>query len=108
MPCYDPLPTGREEHSRETAKFIIYVNDKLEIKTEDEIIELADSAYPEDKADQVTAYLCTTLRMLKDSKPEQFESLVYNAKCKESRKLADWWEEHSEFDKTKEASDIKQ
>lgn len=99
MPCYDPEPTNREIRTRETAELIIYVNKKLRIETEGEIIELANSVYPKDKANQVTDYLCTILRMLKGNKPEQFESLVYNAKCKESRKLADWWEEYERFDR---------
>lgn len=54
----------------------------------------------------LTPHLC---RLLKDMSVEQMTAIVYNPHSKESRRLADWWEQHQEDDKlhAKNAADDK-
>ena len=49
--------------------------------------------------DLATDRLCAILREFYDRNYELFEEIVYNARDKDSRKLADWWEHHEEVDR---------
>lgn len=100
MPCYDPGPTDRELRNQKVAKLIVFVNGKLNIPINEDIKELVETGCPWDSTlDKNTSYLCWVLNKLKKDAPDAFEQLVYNSRCKDSRKLADWWEEHEKFDK---------
>lgn len=104
MPCYSPDPTERELKTLSLSKKIVCVHSKLGTQVPDDILEISKMphpAYPNqvpDKLDRMTSYLCGILRGL-DKKT--FEEIVYNARCKESRRLADWWEEHEKFDRNR-------
>lgn len=80
-------------------KLVGYVNRKLETMLE------SPNAYSKGSVDIVTAELCSFLKELSKDKPEVFEDLVYNARDKDSRKLADWWEEHLSNDAIREANE---
>ncbi len=106
MPCYDPEPSGRDKRAVEIAGFILYVNKSLNIPTPAYVKEVATSeGYSvigqEKHLNTFTDVLCFTLKSLKKNDPVNFEAIVYNAKSKESRSLADWWEEHEKFDNKK-------
>lgn len=104
MPCYDPKPSDRDERAVRVAKLIVYVNTALEMKTNPSIEELAKiggwDVFGKGKyLDSLTKDLCNIIKSLKVFRPDKFEKIVYDAKSKDSRDLADWWEEHEEFDK---------
>lgn len=45
-----------------------------------------------------TPALCAFLKKLKRDDVWKFDALVYNARDRMSRNLADWWEEHQKVD----------
>lgn len=95
MPCYEPPESHNEITSKRVSNLIIIINKKLGIENE-ENIEKWCNTYHENHCDVVTPLLCSKISNLSE---EQLNEIVYNGRDKESRLLADWWDEHKEFDK---------
>lgn len=99
MPCNSDgyEPTDREYQLQRTARLLVYAAEKIgrPVKPEWEMA----AADPYCKMDLVPE-LCSFLRGLE---PPVFDSIVYDARSKQSRDLADWWEEHEAHDRDREA-----
>lgn len=89
-------PTKHEIYCQKTAKLYVYVLGRLGRKIKENIIKMSTYIYANV---DYTKGLCETLGNLHVDDPAAFDELVYNAKDKESRKLADWWEEHQAVDR---------
>ena len=109
MPCNSSYlePREEEKNRKRIAQLIIYIDGKLSIKTPKMIIQMADSIYGEGKLslDEIVARLCGKISKMTE---KQKERIVYNAKNKDSRDLANWWEEHQEADKQRIAKEKKE
>lgn len=102
MPCRSDYmePNGEEEYVQHVAKLIVYVDLKLGEVTGQTITDASDSIYGDGlKPDLVVPMLCAKI---KNMSKKQLNNIVYNAKDSDSRKLADWWEEHQKVDKNRE------
>lgn len=102
MPCDSSYlnPSQREENTKLVAELICYVDQKIKIKTPDNIVKSSKDYYGEGSdLTKTVPLLCSKIKALNQS---QFNSIVYNGKSKESRKLADWWEAHEEADRKRE------
>lgn len=97
MPCNSDhmKQTGTEAYNQRTAKLYLYVSDWVGSTTAD-IRKHADDYYCQR---DYTKELCAALRALKKIDRSKFERVVYNARSKTSRDLADWWEEHKLADR---------
>jgi hypothetical protein len=95
MPCYTPPESHNEEESRKVSKLILIFDKKIGIESDPRIQKWAD-AYYENHCDTVTPMLCEKINSLSK---EELEKIVYNGRDKESRMLADWFDEHDKFDK---------
>lgn len=110
MPCRSDYlePTNRELDSQEVAKHLIYVSKIIKNKLPENIKNAATDCYGNVKLlDDMVQLLCS---MLSSMSEEDINRIVYNAKDKKSRKLADWWETHQVADKKrikKEAAEKK-
>lgn len=91
MPCDASYmnPTAKERRLQETAQLIVYVYQKRNKKAPIWICKAAKDCYC--SANKVVPHLCDILKTM-DKK--EMNQIVYNAKNKTSRMLADWWEEH--------------
>lgn len=101
MPCNSDYmePTALEAFAVETAKLLIFAQSKLGVATDEREERISKTLYPsKDDADYVTAALCSLLGLLDE---DMLNYIVYNAKDKASRKLADWWEEHQKADENR-------
>ena len=98
MPCNSEYlrPSEREEKLQHTAKLLVWVHAQIDLECPKWIREAASSIYG--NADTV-AELC---RILKRLEPEKLEYLL-TQKIRESRDLANWWEDHQETDRKREA-----
>ena len=94
MPCktefYD---TYQDQKHREQAKILNYAYGKLNKK---EIKE-------EENIDYHVKQLCSMIRAMSEEERERF--IYGNLRSKESRQLADWWEEHEKMDKARIAKE---
>lgn len=101
MPCDSSYlePTHRERQLQQTAQLLVYVHGKLTLRSSADLLAAAANQYC--REDYVPE-LCAILNSLS---PEELESIVYNARSKESRTLADWWERHQEADRKREAAE---
>lgn len=103
MPCrsdYPPefySPTRRNKKLNLTAKLICYVCAELEQPAPAWVVVEAEADCA--TKGELTPTLCSLIKSLNK---EQFEKIVYNARNKTSRKLADWWEKHLEVDRQRE------
>lgn len=104
MSCYEPSATATQQRTALTLELLAYVRDKLRIKLAIRHMKPGETEFrgdnrmlTKDDADYATKELCGIIRGLIRA---QREYLVYNAHDKTSRKLADWWEQHQEFDKS--------
>lgn len=79
---------------RKTAQLIIYIQNQLDKPIVPWIIDQASDVYA--SRDDLIPMLCALIASLNDN---DFDRIVYNARSKESRELANWWEEHQEADK---------
>ncbi|RTK97793.1 MAG: hypothetical protein EKK64_00900 [Neisseriaceae bacterium] len=98
MPCDGSYmnPSQRETDSLFICKRIVFLFKKLNFPIPKRIVEAADSLYGDvENLDENVAILCGVIRQMKK---EQVDSIIYNARSKESRDLANWWEEHQEAD----------
>jgi hypothetical protein len=101
MPCRDdwPSPTGAQARSQRAAKLLIYLYGKKKQAVTEKLRKDAEDCYCD--TDNVKV-LCAELTALSD---KEFDKLVYNPRERGARDLADWWEEHQEADKQREAAE---
>lgn len=78
------------------ARLLVYVNDKLGVKTPQNILVAARDPFTHEKHSKLAPVLCAKISAMGDPLREQ---IVYNAKDPLSRELADWWEKHEAEDK---------
>lgn len=104
MPCRtDHMePTARERHQREAAKHLVYIHGRMGQAVPPRIAEAATDIYG-GQTDEWVKMLCT---MLKQMNAEQIERIVYDAKDKRARRLADWYEEHAKVDAQRDWLDV--
>jgi hypothetical protein len=103
MPCNcDHMePSEWERESQKVAKLLVYViKERDGLTAPIDVVKAADNIYGEtSKVHAWTADLCVMLHGLDD---EAEERIVYNGRCKTSRMLAEWWENHYEQEKAKD------
>jgi hypothetical protein len=98
-------PTNYELEIAETVKNLIYARKELGMEINKELKAAASTIYfTKEEGDKWVAELCGILSGLSKAKENK---LVYNAKSADSRKLADWWEEHQAADKKRIADEKK-
>lgn len=100
--------TKSESHSKEVAEHLVYVLTHLKKEVPDYVTKAASNYYGDvNKLNTMVVELCDILTHMKDKTRNE---IVYNAKDKQSRALADWWETHQEADRKrleKEKEDVK-
>lgn len=116
MPCRSDYmeATGKEKESKKICEHLVYVITELGEKVPTNIKKASKEYYGifdsqfnkfdvatqtdhyEMNLDDLTAKLCSYCKNMTE---EQENKIIYNAKNKKARKLADWWEKHQEFDK---------
>lgn len=104
MPCNSDHMHARpnEVLSRETAKLIVYANDKLGAATPANIAVAANEYYgDETNVDEIVRTLC---EIVTGMTPEQRDQIVYDGKDPTARQLADWWDRHQAADRAREAA----
>lgn len=110
MPCDSSHlePTRREREQKEAAELIILVyrfNGKEVPKWAE---QAANDCYGscEHGPEDIIAKLCHLLRSMTDKRRDQM--LYSNARDRNRRRLADWWERHLEDDKAREELEKRQ
>lgn len=108
MPCNcDYMEPSKEAiNSKETAEHLVYISKKLPyIKLPKYVAPAARNQYGDAaNLNNMVVLLCDILTTMRNV---DLEDIVYNAKCKKSRRLADWWEEHQKADKKRIAKENK-
>lgn len=100
MPCNSDYlnPNQREREMQRAAKLLVYVHQQTGKTPPAFAVKEAANIYARDERSVVD--LCRFLRAMND---DDRERLVYNAKDKLARELADWWEAHQAADAAREA-----
>lgn len=101
MPCDSEYLNANEseiEHQH-AANLLIYIASFSKGVVAPWIVGESKNQYANDK--RLIPLLCAELTKLK-ARPGAFDRIVYNAKDKTSRDLADWWERHKEADRERE------
>lgn len=108
MPCNSDYmePSGYELRLRDTARLLVYLHDRLSIKCPEHFVEMSKTNYPHDPGDEAVPKLCAMLKKLSNDSPGEFAQIVYDAHSKQSRALADWWEEHQAADRAREQKEL--
>lgn len=102
MPCRSDHmePIEREIETKAVCGHIIYIMNCLDSDYPEGLTDSYNNIYPsQEETDKWTAYLCSVLHSFS---PEEEDRIVYEARDAESRKLADWWEEHQRKDRERE------
>ena len=98
MPCQSDYlaASGQELESKRVAELVIFLYGQVDKEVPSWIIAAAKDYYGNTRRlDEMTAILCAECRLLPTSKKDK---IIYNGKDKQSRKLADWWDRHQEWD----------
>lgn len=106
MPCNSDYqnPSTYDVDISQTVKNLIFVLNELGIQTNNELAAAYRQCFfSKEEGDKWTAELCSRLSSL--SKKDK-NRIIYNAKSAKSRRLADWYEEHQEADKKREAKEM--
>lgn len=95
MPCIGPTDEEmrRWKYHRSVADHIIYICEKMGRKAPEAVVQVSKNIYSET---DLTRTLCEMLRAMNH---EEMEGIVYNARDRRSRELANWWEDHQELDR---------
>jgi hypothetical protein len=103
MPCNSDYlePTNLEVELQRAAILLIYVRKALNQKPEPWLTKAAKSIYGEG-GKRAIPLLCAALKSLP---PRSIAKIVYNAKNRTARDLADWWEDHQAADREREKSE---
>jgi hypothetical protein len=97
-------PTGYEEQIKDTVNHLVYLYSVIEKPRTAALIKASKDIYFDtSEGDRWVAELCSELRKLD---AETFDKVVYNAKVPESRRLADWWEEHEAADNARISAEL--
>lgn len=101
MPCDSSHmePTARELHRKAAARSLVYLHERLGLEPPAWAAECVADLYGGPNNDRAVTALCAALRKLSDTNPGMFLDVVYDGSRRESRRLADWWEDHLEEDK---------
>lgn len=98
--------TAQEAESKYVCTLLVYVLEAQGKEVPVEIVKGANEYYGDVQAlDANTALLCGTIRGF--TKKEQ-DRILYDGKNPAARKLADWWENHQEVDRQREAEEAKE
>jgi hypothetical protein len=89
-----------EAYRQTTAKLYLYAATSAKEAIPDELVGDSKDYYC--KRDY-TQYLCGLIKGMTEI---ELNSIVYNARSKQSRELADWWEEHESGETRREQEDI--
>lgn len=100
MPCRSDYmePTAAEKHRRDAAKLAVYLDGATGVQTPPAVERTLDNAYP--TSDVAVEYLCRRLRSLSE---DEVNTVVYNGRSADARRLADWYEAHKVEDQKREA-----
>lgn len=108
MPCHSQYlePSKREKEAQKVAQLLLYVWNELgkthNIPTAvlEKVQHGAQSIYGGTlDVDNVTALLCANCQEVELLKLE--DRVIYDGRNPEARRLADWWDEHKAFDKSR-------
>lgn len=102
MPCNcDHLePNQYEIEAKKVAQNIVFTCKKLRKKIPENAQEGVNDCYGNvAELKNMTVFLCSLLRSLSK---KDLDRIVYNGRDKDSRKLADWWDEHKKADRVRE------
>lgn len=104
MPCRSDYmePTQHEIYCKRTAKLYAFALSRLGLSVTSTVKGESENVYA---SVDYTKDLCSTLGELRQRDPAAFDELVYNAKDQQSRKLADWWEDHEKVDRKRIAAE---
>ena len=103
MPCNSDHmePTVREKQWVQATKLLIWYCEKTERAVEPWMRTVAEDIYGRG-GEEAMQRLCKYLRTDFASYPAYTDAIVYG-RNKESRQLADWWEDHCKEDAKREA-----
>lgn len=119
MPCNSQYmePTEQEKESKKVAGMLLRLreagidpmiedhkeNDLKLFDNKNYLKKVANDPYGDkDQCDALTAQLCATCHYLEMNETTKAQELIYDGRDREARKLADWWEDHQEYDKKKQ------
>lgn len=102
MPCNGDYlkSTDRERQLQRAAGLLVYVYQETGHSVPAWAIAEAGNMYASDE--RCITELCAVLKAME---PAARDALVYNARSKVARHLADWWEEHMAADAGREVAD---
>jgi hypothetical protein len=100
MPCSSGYldPTNTQRELQRAAKLLLYVYDAFGATAPQWIVAASVDLYCDD--DRVVPALCDQLKRMTSA---DMDRIVYNARDRQARDLADWWEEHQAADLEREA-----
>lgn len=95
MPCRSDYmePTDKERRLQETAQLLGYVLVETDQPVPGPVADAANNQYC---TTDLVPDLCAAIRAMD---AETLERVVYNARDRRARRLADWWEEHEAADR---------
>ena len=101
MPCRSDYmePNQRERRLQETAQLLGYVLVETGQDVPGRVADAANNAYC---TTDLVPDLCAAIRAMDAA---TLERVVYNARDRRARRLADWWEEHEEADRQRELAE---
>ena len=112
MPCDASYmnPNEKEKNSKQVAEFICYLLDTGKFEgwyngsRVDEYRKAATDYYGDaDLLDEMTAFLCKLIEHMNDDMKEAY---LFNGRSKMARRLADWWDDHTEADRQRRKKEM--
>lgn len=107
MPCRSDYmePNAREQESKLVCQLLAYVLMAKKTPVPKKIRDGATEYYGDpNRLDEYTDQLCT---LCKEMTEAEKDSIMYNGRNANARRLADWWERHQEVDRKRSEEEIR-
>ena len=103
MPCRSdwPSPPGQQQRNQQAANLLVSLYELTKKPVSEALRKEVVNCYCE------IDFVKTLCGLLKAMKPKERDRVIYNAKDKRSRELADWWENHLEQDRRREEEEMR-
>lgn len=99
MPCSEPQQSSTDMQAERTAKAIVILFGKLGLDTPQEIKRIIRGhSFYGTQCNKLTRFLCEAINTLS---VDEVETIIFNAHDRDSRFLANWYEDHLEKDKSR-------
>lgn len=93
----------KEKQTKNAATLYVYLASRLGEEVPEYVTKAAENYYGDGNRERCMVALCDRLTRLQNEDVDTFETIIFDGRERQSRRLADWWEDHQKEDQKRRA-----